>query len=137
MPSNTVRQTRSVKLLSDRNFQRVLAAVREGNTLDTACSMKSMPTKEAVLKLLSDSPECEAQMVRARRIGVWMQLDRINDRLNSADPAELQVLKELASHIRWLAGKFTADMFETRGQERKDVIEVRWMEAPPNTNEMR
>jgi hypothetical protein len=137
MPFNTVRQTRSVKLLSDRNFQRVLAAVREGNTLDAACSMKNMPTKEAVLKLLSDSPECEAQMVRARRIDVWMQLDSIHDRLNAADPAELQVLKELASHIRWLAGKFVADMFETRGQERKDVIEVRWTEAPPNSNEMR
>lgn len=115
--------------VSDRAFERVLSGIRDGRTLKAVCDASGMPSRAAVLKRLTDSPECEARMLRARRIGVWTQLDTIMERLNTASPTELGTLKELANHVRWLAGKLAADSFSGASVSGRDLIEIRWLES--------
>ena len=115
--------------ISDRAFERVLAGVRDGKTLNEICGIRGMPSRGAVLKRLADSPESELQMMRARRIGVWAQLDTIAERLASAAPTELGALKELANHVRWLASKLAADSFNTSPTSGRELIEIRWHES--------
>lgn len=122
------------KVPSPEAFERVLSGVRAGKTLSTICAARGMPSREAVLRLLSESTESEAAMIRARRIGVWTQLDDIVDQFTEADPSALPMLKELANHVRWLAGKLASSTFSDSAQSANDVIEVRWLDNQPHEN---
>lgn len=88
-----------------------------------------IPNRKNVLRFLAENPECEEQMLRARRLGVWSQLDGLVDRFLGADAQDLPRLKEFANHVRWLAGKLSAESSSSPNASPRDVIEVRWLDG--------
>lgn len=117
------------KQLSAEALQRVLDGIRDGKTPATVCNMRGVPSRADVLRAMASSSEIEAQILAARRIGVWTQLDGITDKFLGAETSELPGLKELANHTRWLATKLVADTFVDTPKASKEVIEVRWMDS--------
>jgi len=114
--------------LTRKAFEMVLAEIRDGRTLLSACADEGLPERADVLRHISNSEEAEAKMLQARRIGVWMQMDRIHEQLSIAKASQLPMLKEQANHVRWLAGKFGTSAPNLDTKSTKDVIEVRWLE---------
>ena len=125
--------------LSKRAFEMVLAEIRDGRTLSMICADEAFPERGDVLRHLSNSEDAEAKMLRARRIGVWMQMDRIYEQLSNVEASKLPMLKEQASHIRWLAGKFGVGISNSNTKSGNEVIEVRWLddlnEAPSTSQQ--
>ena len=117
--------TPKCKPLSTVALERVLDGMRDGKTLTAACAIKGTPSRPDVLRAMANSSEVEAQMLAARRIGVWAQLDGITDKFLVAETSELPGLKELANHTRWLASKLAGDTFADTPKTPKEIIEVR------------
>jgi hypothetical protein len=122
------------KALSTVALERVLDGIRDGKTLAAVCNMRGAPSRAEVLRAMASSLEIEAQILAARRIGVWAQLDGITDKFLGAETSELPGLKELANHTRWLAGKLAGDTFVDTPKTPKEIIEVRWMDSPTDPN---
>tara|TARA_Y100001968_G_scaffold285129_1_gene284871 strand:- start:263 stop:457 length:195 start_codon:yes stop_codon:yes gene_type:complete len=60
------------------------------------------------------------------------------DRFPAAEPQELAIIKKLSNHIRWLAGKPSAEPMSAPNVPWRDVIEVRWLdgsEAAPDQSD--
>ena len=108
--------------ISPAAFERVLDGIRDGRTLTSICSDRGNPNRRNVLRYLADNPEHEERMLRARRLGVWSQLDGLVDRFLGAEPQELARIKELANHIRWLAGKLLVEPSSGPTVPQRDVI---------------
>ena len=124
--------------ISPAAFERVLDGIRDGRTLTSICSDRGIPNRRNVLRYLANNPEHEERMLRARRLGVWSQLDGLVDRFLGAEPQELARIKELANHIRWLAGKLSVEPSSGLNVSQRDVIEVRWLdggEAAPDQSD--
>ena len=111
-------------------LERVIDGIREGKTLTAAYAVKGAPSRPDVLCAMANSSEVEAQMLAARRIGVWAQLDGITDKFLVVETSELPGLKELANHTRWLASKLAGDTFADTHKTPKEIIEVCWMDSP-------
>ena len=131
VPSNVTPQG---KPLSTVSLERVLDGIRDGKTLTAVCAIKGIPSRPDVLRAMANSSEVEAQMLAARRIGIWTQLDGITDKFLAAETSELPGLKELASHTRWLVSKLVGDTFVDTPKTQKEIIDVRWTDSPANSN---
>ena len=131
VPSNLTPQGEPLSTVS---LERVLDGIRDGKTLTAVYAIKVIPSRPDVLRALTNSSEVEAQMLAARRIGVWAQLVGITDKFLAAETSELPRLKELANHTTWLASKLVGDTFVDTPKTQKEIIEVRWMDSPANSN---
>ena len=131
VPSNF---TPKGKPLSTVSLERVLDGIGDGKTLTAVCAIKGIPSRPDVLRAMANSSEVEPQMLAARRIGVWAQLDGTTDKFLAAETSELPGLKELAKHKTWLASKLVDDTFVDTRRSQKEIIEVRWMDSPANSN---
>ena len=103
----------------------VFAEIRDGRTLSMICANRAFPERGDVLRHLSNFKDAEAKMLRARQIGVWMQMDQIYEQLSNVEASKQPMFKEQASHVRWLVGKFEAGISNSNTKRGKEVIEVR------------
>lgn len=115
-------------VLSKWAFEMAFAEIRDGRTLSMICANGAFPERGDVLRHLSNSEDAEAKMLRARQIGVWMQMDQIYEQLSNKEASKLPMLKEQANHVRWLVGKFEVGISNSNTKTGKEVIEVRWLD---------
>tara|TARA_E500000331_G_C17262215_1_gene715727 strand:- start:2924 stop:3334 length:411 start_codon:yes stop_codon:yes gene_type:complete len=131
VPSNFTPKGKSLLTVS---LERALDGIGDGKTLTAVCAIKGIPLRPDVLRAMANSSEVEAQMLAARRIGVWAQLDGATDKFLAVVTSELPGLKELAKHTTWLASKLVHGTFVDKRRTQKEIIEVGWMDSPANSN---
>lgn len=131
VPSNFTPKGKSLLTVS---LERVLDGIGDGKTLTAVCAIKGIPLRPDVLRAMANSSEVEAQMLAARRIGVWAQLDGATDKFLAVVTSKLPGLKELAKHTTWLASKLVDGTFVDKRRTQKEIIEVGWMDSPANSN---
>ena len=79
-------------ILSKWAFEMAFAEIRDGRTLSMICANGAFPERGDVLRHLSNSEDAEAKMLRARQIGVWMQMDQIYEQLSNVEASKLPML---------------------------------------------